>query len=43
VFGIIKVYSAIDKFGKNGYKKVMLLWKFFVTNKKIVYRKEIVV
>ena len=44
IFGIIKVYSAMDKFVKEkGYKKEGAVMEIYdVPNKKIIYRKEIV-
>lgn len=44
IFGIIKVYPAMDKFLKEkGYKKEGAVMEIYdVPNKKIIYRKEIV-
>ncbi|SHG05932.1 GyrI-like small molecule binding domain-containing protein [Mariniphaga anaerophila] len=44
VFGLMKVYPAMDKFVKeNGYKKEGAVMEIYdVPNKKIVYRKEII-
>jgi len=44
LFGIMKVYPAIDKFvEKNGYKKEGYVMEIYdVPNKKIVYRKQLV-
>ncbi len=44
LFGIMKVYPAIEKFvEKNGYKKEGTVMEIYdVPNKKIVYRKEII-
>lgn len=44
MFGIMKVYPAIEKFiVKNGYKKEGAVMEIYdVPNKKIVYRKEII-
>ena len=44
VFGMMKVYPAIDKFvKKSGYKKEGAIMEIYdVPNKKIVYRKEII-
>ncbi len=45
LFGIMKVYPAIEKFvEKNGYKKEGAVMEIYdVPNKRIVYRKEIIV
>lgn len=44
LFGIIKVYSAMDKFEKEkGYKEGGAVMEIYdVPNKKIIYRKEII-